>query len=148
MMRQSLFACRDPEFMMLRRTLTLFIAVFAIDTAAGTEAPVVTKRAPNAVHPSLPGVPHKGHRYLATITPPSHRPPVVAVEEPGALFAPFAGVLHYIPLIDKPLLPGSSTISGYYGGPASYEYQGPYYGDSPVSYWNRLPYACGVYGYC
>ena len=27
--------------------------------------------------------------------------------------------------------------------------QGPYYGGpSTVSYWDRVPYACGVYGYC
>ena len=47
-----------------------------------------------------------------------------------------------------PLLPGSSTLPGYYGSSHSYEYQGPYYGGPNLSYWYRLPYACGVYGYC
>jgi len=47
-----------------------------------------------------------------------------------------------------PLLPGSSTIPGYYGRAFDYDYQGPYYGGPYVGYWNRLPYACGVYGYC
>ena len=46
-----------------------------------------------------------------------------------------------------PLLPGSSTLPGYYGSNHSYEYH-PYYGGPNLSYWYRLPYACGVYGYC
>ena len=30
-----------------------------------------------------------------------------------------------------------------------YDYQGAYYGGGPYpSYFWRLPYACGVYGYC
>jgi len=35
----------------------------------------------------------------------------------------------------------------FYEWPYSYAYQGPYYGPY-VNYWERLPYACGVYGYC
>src|SRR5215469_9384655 len=46
-----------------------------------------------------------------------------------------------------PLLPGSSALPGYYGTHFSYEYH-PYYGGPNLSYWYRLPYACGVYGYC
>ena len=46
-----------------------------------------------------------------------------------------------------PLLPGSSALPGYYGSSFSYEYH-PYYGGPNLSYWYRLPYACGVYGYC
>jgi hypothetical protein len=47
-----------------------------------------------------------------------------------------------------PLLPGSATLPGYYGSNHSYDYQGPYYGGPNPGIWNRLPYACGVYGYC
>ena len=47
-----------------------------------------------------------------------------------------------------PVLLGSATLPGYYGLANSYDYPGPYYGGPEVSYWNRLPYACGVYGYC
>jgi len=48
-----------------------------------------------------------------------------------------------------PILPGSSTLPGYYGRPFDYYYQGAYYGGGPYpSYFWRLPYACGVYGYC
>ena len=36
----------------------------------------------------------------------------------------------------------------YYGSAYTYEYQSPYYGGPYVSYWDRLPYACGAYGYC
>jgi len=44
-----------------------------------------------------------------------------------------------------------TTIS--YGTPYTYraypyDYHGPYYGGPYVGYWDRLPYACGVYGYC
>src|SRR5690348_9690240 len=48
-----------------------------------------------------------------------------------------------------PILPGSSTLPGYYGRAFDYYYQGPYYGGGPYpTYFWRLPYACGVYGYC
>jgi hypothetical protein len=36
----------------------------------------------------------------------------------------------------------------YYGSPWSYYYPGPYYGGPYVWYGNRLPYVCGLYGYC
>jgi hypothetical protein len=54
--------------------------------------------------------------------------------------------VHFPPL--TPLLPGKDTLPGNYGSVHSYEYTGPYYGGPYLSYWNRLPYACGVYGYC
>ena len=69
-------------------------------------------------------------------------PPPVEVEDTPLISAP-----------STPLLPGSSTLPGNYGRPFDYYYQGAYYGDdggSPgySSYFFRLPYACGVYGYC
>ena len=75
---------------------------------------------------------------------------------PDVLFTPSSGYIHYIPpLPGSALLPGSSALPGYYGRAFDYGYQGPYYGyqgpyyEGPyVSYWDRLPYACGVYGYC
>jgi hypothetical protein len=51
-------------------------------------------------------------------------------------------------LFGTPLLPGSSTLPGYYGTSHSYSYDGPYYGGPYTPYWDRLPYACGVFGYC
>jgi len=47
-----------------------------------------------------------------------------------------------------PLLLGSATLPGYYGSNNSYEYQGPYYGGPNNNFRTRLPYACGVLGYC
>ena len=74
--------------------------------------------------------------------PPRYGEAQVRVEEePDVLFTP------YLPP-HTPILPGSATLPGYYGSTHSYEYQGPYYGGPYVGYWDRLPYACGVYGYC
>ena len=77
-------------------------------------------------------------------------PPQVYVEtDPYALISPAYGVGSYISnLPGTPLLPGSSTLPGYYGRPWSYDYQGAYYGGKQVDYFWRLSYACGIYGYC
>jgi hypothetical protein len=73
----------------------------------------------------------------------------VVEDEPEVLFTPSDGLVPYIPpLVGTPLLPGSATLPGYYGSTHSYQYRGPYYGGPYVGYWDRLPYACGVYGYC
>jgi hypothetical protein len=88
---------------------------------------------------------------------PKHRgaarhqePPKVYVEtDPDALISPAYGIGSYISnLPGTPLLPGSHTLPGYYGRPWDYDYQGSYYGGKQVDYFWRLPYACGVYGYC
>src|ERR1700748_3689459 len=66
-------------------------------------------------------------------------PPPVYVEDPALISPP-----------TTPILPGYSTLPGYYGRAFDYYYQGAYYGGSnstPGYFW-RLPYACGVYGYC
>jgi hypothetical protein len=100
-----------------------------------------------------PGLPRMHYKYRTTVSPGAaplyvRRGRTVVVEE-ESLDLPFisGGIKPYAPRIfGTPLLPGSSTLPGYYGTSHSYAYDGPYYG-SP-SYWNRLPYACGVYGYC
>jgi hypothetical protein len=79
-------------------------------------------------------------------------PPVE--QESDVLFTPTDTVIRTIkPFFSGPVLPGRATLPGYYGSSHSYDYQGPYYGGSYdgrsyVSYWDRLPYACGIYGYC
>jgi len=50
--------------------------------------------------------------------------------------APFRGAFY-------PYYPGY-----YYGSPWSYYYPGPYYGGPYDTDGLRLPYACGLYGYC
>ena len=100
-----------------------------------------------------PGLPRAHYNYRTTVAPGAVPPYVrrgrtVVVEE-ESLDLPLisGGVEAYAPRIfGAPLLPGSSTLPGYYGTSHSFSYDGPYYG-SP-SFWNRLPYACGVYGYC
>ncbi len=48
----------------------------------------------------------------------------------------------FAPEVDVP-----SFVNGYYGKPRSYLYRS-YYGTSPDLIFERLPYACGYYGYC
>jgi hypothetical protein len=54
------------------------------------------------------------------------------------------------PVIAYNLLPNPPWARGghYYGSPWSYFYGGPYYGGPYTSYAIRLPYVCGLYGYC
>ena len=99
------------------------------------------------------GLPRMHYKYRTTVAPGAaplyvRRGRAVVVEEEGIDLPLISGGIEpYAPRIfGTPLLPGSSTLPGYYGTTHSYSYDGPYYG-SP-SFWNRLPYACGVYGYC
>ena len=90
---------------------------------------------------------------LAADMPPRHSgagpfygaPPPVE-RDPDVLFTPALPIIP--PLVHTPILPGRATLPGYYGSTHSYDYQGPYYGGPYVDYRDRLPYACGVYGYC
>lgn len=83
----------------------------------------------------LPGVQYKARRVV-------NAPPVaVIVKDEDSLISPM--------LPSTPLLLGRQELPGYYGRAFSYDYQGPYYGGERIpSYLFRLPYACGVYGYC
>ena len=96
-----------------------------------------------------PGLPRAGYRYRTTVAPATpYRAPLPETDE-ALLITPAYGPEGYTAnLPGTPLLPGASTIPGYYGRPFSYDYQGPYYGGPYEGYYWRLPYACGVYGYC
>src|ERR1700748_3341718 len=97
--------------------------------------------------PTSTGVTRRRRRSMAAARVPPPRqvygaravpPPPVEVDDAPLISAP-----------STPLLPGSSTLPGHYGRPFDYYYQGAYYGGGPYpSYFFRLPYACGVYGYC
>jgi hypothetical protein len=69
---------------------------------------------------------------------------VFAEPAPTAVYAypPSGYWTVYAPPVDIPPL-----VAGYYGKPNSYTYA-PYYGGSSWGVYNRLPYACGWYGYC
>jgi hypothetical protein len=132
---------------MLRWTFAFLFAVAAIAPAdAADQAP--PRRAHHAARNLPAGLPHAHYRFRTTITDPEPPalPPVYADRDPDLLFDP--SVPYIPPLIRAPLLPGSATLPGYYGSSNSYDYPGPYYGGRYVGYWDRLPYACGVYGYC
>jgi hypothetical protein len=120
-------------------------------------SPAVAKRAAvRAARQLPPGLPRAHYNYRTTVAPGAAPPYVrrgralvVEEEDPDVLFTP-VGVVPYAPRVfGTPPLPGSSTLPGYYGTNHSYSYDGPYYGGPSYGpYWNRLPYACGVYGYC
>jgi hypothetical protein len=139
---------------MLRWMMPLLAAVFAIGPAEAADGPVATKRAAYGAAKQLPpGLPRPHYTYRTTVAP---APPLyvrrgrhlVVEEDPPVLISP---VVPYVPLVNgEPILPGSSSLPGYYGNHFSYSYDGPYYGGPYYGgpYWNRLPYACGIYGYC
>jgi hypothetical protein len=76
----------------------------------------------------------------------------------GAIFAEPAEVRvtavrsreYSAPIIWYNLLPNPLWNRGgyYYGSSWSYYYPGPYYGGPYTPYFVRLPYVCGLYGYC
>ena len=136
----------------MRWIVPFLVAALEVGTAADTDGPVTTKRAAYRAASKLPpGLPRAHYKYRTTIAPaaPPYGGPVYVEAEPEVLFTPSDGAVPYIPpLAGSALLPGSSALPGYYGRAFDYDYQGPYYGGPYVSYWNRLPYACGVYGYC
>jgi len=129
------------------------------DVAKRADKPAAAKRAAVRAASQLPpGLPRAHYNYRTTVAPaaaPQYvrrgRQVVVVAEEPDpdVLFTP-VGVVPYAPLVNgTPWLPGSRTLPGYYGTDHSYSYDGPYYGGPQYGpFWNRLPYACGVYGYC
>ena len=138
---------------MLRFAIALLVVVAASETAESAD-----RALPRQAHHGgrrtaviLPaGLPRPHYNFRTTI---SYEPPYpyprryYAYEE--ALFTPaYVGVPYVTPWFGTPQLPGASTLPGYYGSRYSYEYEGPYDGGPYVNYWDRLPYACGVYGYC
>lgn len=94
--------------------------------------------------PNLPpGLPRPHYNYRTTIVKAAPLP-VDVQGEPQPLISSFVWT--------TPLLPGSYTLPGYYGRPFDYYYQGAYYGgdygNGYETYFVRVPYACGVTGYC
>jgi hypothetical protein len=78
----------------------------------------------------------------------------------GSIFAEPAEARVEIPAVRSreyvgPIIPYSNLPDpvwnrggAYYGSSWSYYYGGPYYGGSPSPSFIRLPYVCGLYGYC
>ena len=131
---------------MLRWIMSALAAMLMVTDAFAADQVVVHKKRPVVQLP--PGLPRPHYKYRTTIVTAPPREVVVETEA-DSLISPAYGVGSYVRnLPGTPLLPGSNTLPGYYGRPWDYDYQGPYYGGPQVGYWWRLPYACGVYGYC
>ena len=112
---------------MLRFALALVAAVAACGTAESADQALVHPRVHRAAIGLPAGLPRPHYHFRTTITyaaPYTYRRPwprLSVYEAPAALYAP---VVYAEPLLVTPL-------------------DGPY-----VPYWDRLPYACAVYGYC
>ena len=135
---------------MLRWTMP-FLSHFSRSTPLPPRmARSTTKRAAYRAALQLPpGLPRAHYKYRTTVAPPAYRRGVVVVEEPELLFTPASDVVPYIPPRRRhAAAAGLLDASWLLRPPFSYDYHGPYYGGPYVPYWDRLPYACGVFGYC
>ena len=132
----------------LRRTLVALLAIAfgevtfsQIAFGADQTAAPHSRRIARANLP--PGLPRPHYDYRTTMVKASP-PPVYEQAEAEPLISSFVWT--------TPLLPGSYNLPGYYGRPFDYYYQGAYYGgdygNGYDTYFVRLPYACGVTGYC
>ena len=140
---------------MLRFTIAVLFAIVVIGPAMSAGRALARHGWHRAAAGLPAGLPRSHYNFRTTISygaPYGYRrsgPRLSVYETPELLYAPdYADVPYIRPWIGTPLLAGSSTLPGYYGSTYSYDYQGPYYGGLYVGYWDRLPYACGVYGYC
>jgi hypothetical protein len=128
------------------RYATLLLAVLASADCAFATDQLISPYNKRVARPNLPaGLPRPHYNYRTTVVYGKVPPPPVYVEpEPEPLISSFVWT--------TPLLPGSSTLPGYYGRPFDYYYQGAYYGgpygNGYEGYFYREPYACGVTGYC
>jgi hypothetical protein len=145
---------------MMRFTIAVLFAIVAIEPALSADQALTRQGRHHSwrrVAVNLPrGLPRPRYNFRTTISygaPYPYRQPYAdrfyAYEIPDVLFTPvYADVPYIPPLVGAPLLPGTSALPGSYGSTYSYDYGGPYYGGPYIGYWDRLPYACGVYGYC
>jgi len=126
---------------MLRYATLLLAVIASVDAAWGADQAVPSSK--RVARPNLPpGLPRPHYNYKTTIVYGSAPPPVYV--EPEPLISSFVWT--------TPLLAGSYTLPGYYGRPFDYYYQGAYYGgeygNGYETYFVRMPYVCGVIGYC
>jgi hypothetical protein len=126
---------------MLRHAMLILLTVAASGAAFGADQAALAKRHAAAQLPAGLPRPHYNHRTTIVYGAPPPPPVVYVARAPDSLISPM--------LPTTPILPGSSTLPGYYGRAFDYDYRGAYYGGGPYpSYFFRLPYACGVLGYC
>src|SRR5258708_36297578 len=119
---------------MLRWTMPLLAALFAVGPAEAAEGPLISKpataRAARQLPPGLPRPHYVNRTTVAPATAPLYvrrgRQIVVEEEDPDVLFTPL-GVVPYAPLVyGEPIPPGSSSLPGHYGNHFSYSSDGTY----------------------
>ncbi len=142
---------------MWRFAIALLLAVVASEAAESADRTPTRQGSHHGWRRTIlpAGLPRAHYNFRTTISYDARYtyrrsgPRLSVYENPALLYAPDYPDVRYIPpRIGVALLPGSSTLPGYYVSAHSYDYQGPYSGGRYVPYWDRLPYACGVYGYC
>jgi hypothetical protein len=135
----------DLERTMLRWMISLSVAIAVAGPAQA--AGVVVKRSTFQAARQLPaGLPRAHYKYRTTIAPPAPYGRAVVGSDPDLQITPAYGPGGYTNLPGPPLF---STFPGCCGRAWDYGYQGgPSYDGAYVSYWDRLPYACDVYGHC
>ena len=106
---------------MLRVAIVLLAAVMASGTAEAADKPVPHHGKHRAAVMLPPGLPRPHYNFRTSIIYRAADPRPVYVEEPP--FVVLAPVYVGVPYLSPP--------------------PGPY-----LPYWDRLPYACGAYGYC
>ncbi len=124
---------------MLRQATLILLTVTASGAAFGADQ-MATPAAKRHIASQLPaGLPRPHYNHTTTVVYGARRrrPSTMSIRTSE------------LAALTTPILPGSSTLPGNYGRAFDYDYQGAYYGGGPYpSYFFRLPYACGVYGYC
>jgi hypothetical protein len=135
---------------MLRWAIPFLLAMIAIGPAAGADEALL-RRDRHQARSKLPaGLPRAHYNHRTTVTYGAPAPRQVYIDrDPDLLFTPSIPYVPVVPLtLNRPFLLGSSALPGYYGSSYSNDYRGAYYGGPNIGYWERLPYACGIYGYC
>jgi hypothetical protein len=114
---------------MLRPAIALLAVVVAGGAAESADRALPRHSSHRAAVMLPAGLPRPHYHFRTTITYRAPVPTLSVYEAPEQLYAP-----GYIDVTDLPIR-----------APLPPDY---YYGDPYTPYWNRLPYACGVYGYC
>ena len=143
---------------MLRFTIAFVLALVGSGSAMSADRTLPRQLSHHVRHRAavmLPaGLPRPHYRFKTTI---SYRttyvqesgPRLSSVHEnPRLLYSPdYAEVSYTRRVIRRPLLRPYSVLPGYEGIYA-YDDEAPAYVAAYVGYSDRLPYACGGYGYC
>jgi hypothetical protein len=135
-------ANRHLERAMFRWTIPLVVAIATLGTAVSPEQAFARRGVHRAAAQLPAGLPRPHYKFRTTVSwaaPASYRrpyaPAAYAYETPDVLFTPtYVAVPYFQP--------------AYYGSAYPYDYPDAYNGGPYVGYWDRMPYACGVYGYC